>query len=209
MPSAALTSRTRPTSGIETSSPSHTPATSQRWHSSSRFAPKACATSGSRPSSSPMANTAMVKKRLPARPAAPIASGPSRPTITVSTMPIVTHPSSAITTGVASVSIGRSSFRSIRYSKIVTFTLVLAVLLLPLVGTSDAGVQGQPETLSMLGEPLYAPSLSKDARAKADEEMRAAREAYDKTPNAVPAIVALARAHLALGRLGDTIEILT
>lgn len=90
-----------------------------------------------------------------------------------------------------------------------TFTLVLAVLLLPLVGTSDAGVQGQPETLSMLGEPLYAPSLSKDARAKADEEMRAAREAYDKTPNAVPAIVALARAHLAFGRLGDAIEILT
>ena len=35
-----------------------------------------------------------------------MASGPSRPTMSVSTMPIVTQPSSAITTGAASANIG-------------------------------------------------------------------------------------------------------
>jgi tetratricopeptide (TPR) repeat protein len=86
-------------------------------------------------------------------------------------------------------------------------TLVLAAsLLLP---GSSANAAQQPETLSLLGDPLYAPPLSKEARAKADEDMRAARAAYDKTPNAVPAIIALEQAHLAFGRLGDSIEILT
>jgi tetratricopeptide (TPR) repeat protein len=104
----------------------------------------------------------------------------------------------------------------------VTPILVLAIVLTPALRVSDVSVEGpalsvdkvsvegqQPETLSLLGEPLYAPPLSKEARAKADEDMRAARDAYDKTPNAVPAIVALAQAHLAFGRLGDAIEILT
>src|SRR5215212_9930851 len=44
-------------------------------------------------------------------PAALIASGPSGPTITVSTTPIVIHPSSARTTGIAILSIGRNSER--------------------------------------------------------------------------------------------------
>ena len=43
------------------------------------------------------------------RPTAPMASGPSGPTIRVSTIPIVIHPSSASTTGTASVNIGRNS----------------------------------------------------------------------------------------------------
>ena len=42
-------------------------------------------------------------------PTAPIASGPIRPTISVSTSPIVIQPSSAITTGTARVSMGRNS----------------------------------------------------------------------------------------------------
>ena len=44
--------------GGVTSTLSHRPSTSQRWHSSRRRAPKACETSASRPSSSPIANTA-------------------------------------------------------------------------------------------------------------------------------------------------------
>ena len=44
-------------------------------------------------------------------PAALMASGPSVPTITVSTTPIDIQPSSAITTGTASFSIGRNSVR--------------------------------------------------------------------------------------------------
>jgi tetratricopeptide (TPR) repeat protein len=67
----------------------------------------------------------------------------------------------------------------------------------------------QPETLSLLGEPLYPFSLSKAARAKADEDLRTAHAAYAKTPNDVAAIIALEQAHLAFGRVGDSIEILT
>jgi tetratricopeptide (TPR) repeat protein len=67
----------------------------------------------------------------------------------------------------------------------------------------------QPETLSLLGEPLYPPSLSKSDRAQADEALRAAHAAYDKDPNAVANVVALARAHFAFGRVGDAIEVLT
>jgi hypothetical protein len=45
-------------------------------------------------------------------PAALIASGPRPPTITVSTTPIDIQPSSAITTGMAILSIGRNSVRT-------------------------------------------------------------------------------------------------
>ena len=45
------------------------------------------------------------------RPTAPIASGPSGPTMSVSTMPMVIQPSSATTTGAASANIGRNSAR--------------------------------------------------------------------------------------------------
>jgi len=51
--------------------------------------------------------TAM-KSELP-MPTAPIASGPIRPTISVSTIPIVIQPSSAMTTGTARVNIGLNS----------------------------------------------------------------------------------------------------
>src|SRR5688572_25246449 len=45
-------------------------------------------------------------------PTAPIASAPRRPTMRTSTMPIVTQPSSARTTGTASASIGLNSPRN-------------------------------------------------------------------------------------------------
>ncbi len=49
-----------------------------------------------------------MKRELPI-PTAPIASGPIRPTISVSTRPIVIHPSSAMTTGTARMNMGRNS----------------------------------------------------------------------------------------------------
>jgi len=70
-------------------------------------------------------------------------------------------------------------------------------------------VSQQPETLSLLGEPLYPLPLSKSDRAQADETLRAAHAAYEKDPNAVANVLALARAHLAFGRVGDAIEIVT
>ena len=51
-----------------------------------------------------------VDNELP-RPTAPMASGPRGPTMSVSTMPMVIQPSSAITTGAASANIGPSSAR--------------------------------------------------------------------------------------------------
>jgi tetratricopeptide (TPR) repeat protein len=84
---------------------------------------------------------------------------------------------------------------------IVAFALVLA--------HAGSGVRQQPETLSLLGEPLYAPRLSKAARNKADEALTAARARYDSAPNDVGAIIALEQAHLVLGRVGDALEILT
>lgn len=82
--------------------------------------------------------------------------------------------------------------------------MILLISLLPAVLAGQ-----QPETLSLLGEPLRAPKLSKEDRAAADEAMRVAHAQYEKTPNDVPSIVALAQAHLAFGRVGDAVEILT
>jgi len=80
--------------------------------------------------------------------------------------------------------------------------VILALVLAALVGQ-------QPETLSLLGEPLYPLSLSKSDRAQAEETLRAAHAAYEHDPNAVANVLGLARAHLAFGRVGDAIEILT
>ena len=80
--------------------------------------------------------------------------------------------------------------------------VILALVVAALVGQ-------QPETLSLLGEPLYPLSLSKSDRAQADETLRAAHAAYENEPNAVANVLALARAHLAFGRVGDAIEIVT
>lgn len=67
----------------------------------------------------------------------------------------------------------------------------------------------QPETMSLLDEPLYAPSLPKAERAKAEETLAATRAAYQKTPNDPAAILAYEQAVLTLGRVGDALEILT
>jgi tetratricopeptide (TPR) repeat protein len=86
--------------------------------------------------------------------------------------------------------------------------LIVAVVLV-LAGAAS-GIEGQhPETLSLLGEPLYAPPLSKAARISADAAMTEARARYDAAPNDIGAILALEQAHLTLGRVGDALEILT
>ena len=66
----------------------------------------------SRPRSMPIANThTPMNTELPI-PTAPMASAPRRPTISVSTIPIATHPSSAKTTGMARANMGANSVRS-------------------------------------------------------------------------------------------------
>jgi hypothetical protein len=58
-----------------------------------------------------MPKTATAKKSELLIPDAPIAAGPSGPTMIVSTMPMLIHPISASMTGPASLSIGTSSRR--------------------------------------------------------------------------------------------------
>ena len=67
----------------------------------------------------------------------------------------------------------------------------------------------QPETLSLLGDPLFAPSLSKADKAKANADLATARAVYDRQPSKPEAILALEQALRALGRIGDAIELLT
>jgi tetratricopeptide (TPR) repeat protein len=67
----------------------------------------------------------------------------------------------------------------------------------------------QPETLSLLGQPLYPPSLPKAERAGAEAALTSARAAYQKTPSDPAAVIAYEQANLALGRVGDALEILT
>ena len=88
------------------------------------------------------------------------------------------------------------------------FVMLMAVLATLLLAPS--AVEGQqPETLSLLGEPLYPPKLSRAARAAADAELQRAHAAYTAKPSGVAEILALARAHLALGRVGDSLIVLT
>ena len=68
-----------------------------------------CADQGVEPEHEPHGEDATPMKRELPTPTAPIASGPSPPTISVSTIPIVIHPSSARTTGRRQRSIGRNS----------------------------------------------------------------------------------------------------
>ena len=66
-----------------------------------------------------------------------------------------------------------------------------------------------PETMSLLEKPLYAPPLSKDERVKREAAVKAAREAHGRDPANVEAVLALSRAQMALGRVGDALEVLT
>ena len=67
----------------------------------------------------------------------------------------------------------------------------------------------QPETMSLLEKPLFAPALSREERGKREEALRAARAGFDRDPSSVDAVLALARAQMALGRVGDSLETLT
>ena len=67
----------------------------------------------------------------------------------------------------------------------------------------------QPETLSLLGDPLYPPKLAKDDRLKAEAELARARAAHTASPQAPAEILALQQAQMALGRVGDALVVLT
>jgi tetratricopeptide (TPR) repeat protein len=82
-------------------------------------------------------------------------------------------------------------------------------ILVALLGTSGAVAGQQPETMSLLKKPLFAPPLSKDDRASREAALAAARTVYNRDRANVDAAVELARAQMALGRVGDSLETLT
>ena len=67
----------------------------------------------------------------------------------------------------------------------------------------------QPETLSLLEEPLYAPPVPKAERARLEEDLARARADLGRDPSSTDAALRLARAQRDLGRIGDALETLT
>ena len=67
----------------------------------------------------------------------------------------------------------------------------------------------QPETMSLVKEPLYPPSLPRGERARLEAEIADARGAIGRDPANADAILRLARAQRGLGHVGDALETLT
>ena len=82
-------------------------------------------------------------------------------------------------------------------------------LLLALLNAAVAFPGQQPETMSLLEKPLFAPPLASEERSKREGARAATRAAYDRDRASVDAALALARADMALGRVGDSLEVLT
>ena len=67
----------------------------------------------------------------------------------------------------------------------------------------------QPETLSLLEQPLYPPPVPKAERARLEAEIAAGRQAVARDPSNADEALKLSRAQFALGRVGDAMETLT
>lgn len=67
----------------------------------------------------------------------------------------------------------------------------------------------QPETMSLVKEPLYPPPVSRAERARLEGEVADARGALGREPASADAVLRLARAQRGLGHVGDALETLT
>jgi tetratricopeptide (TPR) repeat protein len=67
----------------------------------------------------------------------------------------------------------------------------------------------QPETMSLLHQPLYPPPLARADRARLEDEAARARTDLARDPANADAVVRLARAQRGLGHVGDALETLT
>ncbi len=67
----------------------------------------------------------------------------------------------------------------------------------------------QPETLSLLKEPLYPPPVPRAERARLEEELAQARNDLGRDPASIDAVLRVARAQRGLGHIGDALETLT
>lgn len=82
------------------------------------------------------------------------------------------------------------------------------LLLVGLLTALPSFGQDQPETLSLLGAPLYAPPVSREAREGFEADLATARAALKKDPASPDAAIAVARADMGLGHVGDALETL-
>lgn len=82
-------------------------------------------------------------------------------------------------------------------------------MVVPLLALALAIVAQQPETMSLLKEPLYPPPVPRAERARLEDETAQARAELAKAPRNGDAVVRLARAQRALGKVGDGLETLT
>jgi hypothetical protein len=64
-----------------------------------------------------------------------------------------------------------------------------------------------PETISLLGDSLYAPALADTVRARYERKLAEARQDFDHAPNEVNNIIWLGRRTAYLGRFRDAIAI--
>jgi tetratricopeptide (TPR) repeat protein len=87
--------------------------------------------------------------------------------------------------------------------------LVMAGLLAACAGARRGTGAGQPEAISLLGAPLYAPELPLERRQALEAELARAYEAYERDPDDAEAIVWLGRRVAYLGRYRDAIDIFT
>jgi len=67
----------------------------------------------------------------------------------------------------------------------------------------------QPETMSMLEQPLYAPSFPHAVREQLEADLASARTAHQKDPHNADAAIALVHADMAIGHVGDALELLS
>lgn len=70
-------------------------------------------------------------------------------------------------------------------------------------------VAQQPETMSLVKEPLYPPPVSRAERARLEDEIAKARGEIARDPANADAVLRRARAERALGNIGDALETLT
>lgn len=86
-------------------------------------------------------------------------------------------------------------------------TLVLmAVLAATVVSGQEAA---KPEAMSLLGQPLYAPQPSAEARAALEKNLADAKAAFEKDPSSADAAIWVGRRTAYLGRYRDAIAVFT
>jgi tetratricopeptide (TPR) repeat protein len=91
-----------------------------------------------------------------------------------------------------------------------TYSIVMRRWVFLALLNASVGIPGQhPETMSLLEKPLFAPPLSKEERGRREDALGVARAAFERDRTNVDAILGLARAEMALGRVGDALEVVT